>query len=378
MTIATAPTPLSYAGNGSTTAFPISWKYNSTTHVVATLRSSAGAETVWVVTTNYTITAAGDTGTLTAVVAPATGTTLLITLEPPNTQSSDIPLGGDFPSVVVEDGLDLAAQRDGKLEALFLRALRVPKTDTQTGSLLEIPIDSLRASKFLAFDASGKPISAVGASNLGPVTAFVNTALDDPDALTFRGTISAVGLTGDETVAGIKAFTGANTHSGIETHSNAEVFSGTPSINLTGGQIKFPATQVPSADANTMDDYEEGTWNITAIPGTSGSITLSINTGYYTKIGRIVMVYGFINVSSVSSPVGSLDLTGFPFSIIGNSPAFAIHGNTLTGLTNESLQGSFSSGSQITIGTFLNGLSGNAADNIQAGTQISFSGVCFV
>src|SRR4030066_1868890 len=107
MTISTAPTPLSYAGNGSTTAFPVSWKYNAKSPVVATLRSSAGAETVWVLTTNYTLTDPGDTGTLTAVVAPASGETLVISLEPPNTQSSDIPLGGEFPSVTVEDGLDL-------------------------------------------------------------------------------------------------------------------------------------------------------------------------------------------------------------------------------------------------------------------------------
>jgi hypothetical protein len=203
MTVSTAPTPLSYAGNGSTTAFPVTWKYNAKSHVVATLRSSAGAETVWVITTNYTLTDPGDTGTLTAVVAPATGETLVITLEPPNTQSSDIPLGGDFPSVTVEDGLDLAAQRDGKIEALFLRALRVPKTDTQTGSLLELPIDSDRASKFLAFNASGKPIAAAGTSaDLGPVSVFINTLLDDITDAEARTTLAgeSIGMSGDITL----------------------------------------------------------------------------------------------------------------------------------------------------------------------------------
>lgn len=194
MTVATAPTPLSYSTDGSPPSYPITWKYNAKSHVVVTLRSSAGVETVWVLTTNYTLTDPGDTGTLTPVIIPATGQTLVITLEPPNTQSSDIPLGGDFPSVTVEDGLDLAAQRDGKIEALFLRALRVPKTDTQTGSLLELPIDSARASTFLAFNASGKPIAAAGTSaNLGPVSTFINTLLDDTTAADARTTIGALG-----------------------------------------------------------------------------------------------------------------------------------------------------------------------------------------
>ena len=46
-----------------------------------------------------------------------------------------------------------------------------------------------------------------------------------------------------------------------------------PTINLTSGQITFPTTQVPSSDANTLDDYEEGTWTpvIIAAAGTINS-----------------------------------------------------------------------------------------------------------
>jgi hypothetical protein len=31
-------------------------------------------------------------------------------------------------------------------------------------------------------------------------------------------------------------------------------------VSLTGGQIAFPATQIPSANVNTLDDYEKGTF----------------------------------------------------------------------------------------------------------------------
>lgn len=196
MTISTAPAPLSYSGDGSTTNFPITWRYFAKSHVVATLRSSSGTETVWVLNTDYTLTAAGveSGGTLTATTAPASGETLVITLEPPNTQVGSLPLGGSFPSPVVEDGLDLAAQRDSKIQELLDRTLRVPKTDTQKTTNLEIPIDSTRASKFLAFDANGKAIASSGPTGDSsiPVSAYIETLLDDVDAATARTTLGLV------------------------------------------------------------------------------------------------------------------------------------------------------------------------------------------
>ena len=159
MTISTAAAPLSYAGNGSTTAFAVTWAYKAKSHVVATLRNSLGVETVQVITTNYTLTDAGTSGTLTMGTAPATNETLVITSEPPNTQETDIPLGGSFPASSVEDALDLASQVSQKVENLFNRSLRVPKTDTRSGSELEIPNETDRADKVLAFNASGDPIA---------------------------------------------------------------------------------------------------------------------------------------------------------------------------------------------------------------------------
>ena len=169
MSITTEPAPLSYNGNDSTVDFSITWKYFAKSDVSATLRNAAGAETTWVLNTNYTLTDANvDTGgTLTATTAPATGQTLVISLDPPNTQDSSLPVGGSFPSSTVEDELDQSAQRDGKLETLFNRALRVPKTDLRTDTDLELPIDTERASKYLKFDANGVPVAADGTATLG-------------------------------------------------------------------------------------------------------------------------------------------------------------------------------------------------------------------
>jgi hypothetical protein len=85
------------------------------------------------------------------------------------------------------------------------------------------------------------------------------------------------------------------------------VISGTtPSLN----GITFPATQVASADANTLDDYEEGTWTVTFTPSSSGSITLkpAVNLGSYTKVGRLVTITFGVTVDAVSSPIGLIEI----------------------------------------------------------------------
>ena len=83
-------------------------------------------------------------------------------------------------------------------------------------------------------------------------------------------------------------------------------------IASTEGQIPFPATQVPSSDANTLDDYQEGTYNATLVGADSGSFTLSLSELAYIKIGKLVHVQGEIAISGKNSPVGGLRLS-IPF-----------------------------------------------------------------
>jgi len=256
MSISTEPTPLSFNGDDSTVAFAITWKYFVKGDVVATLRDSAGAETVWVLDTDYTLTAAGVDagGTLTATTAPATGETLVLTLEPSNVQASSFPIGGPFPSSTVEQELDLAAQRDAKIENFQLRVLRVPKTDTRSGSQLELPNETDRKSKFMAFDANGDPIASVGSSDsLGPVTAFMNTLLDDTTAAIARQTLG-IGSGGtqilppDDGTAAAPGFAFGDGDSGFYESVDDQVFltlAGTASIWFT----------TLNAKSNTVDSW---------------------------------------------------------------------------------------------------------------------------
>ena len=111
MTVSTTYTPLSYAGNASTTQFPASWPF-FTGSLVVTSVDATGVETVKALTTDYTVTGGTGatgipaTGSVMMVTAPATGTTLRITRVTPRTQSSAWGSNDAFPEEVVEAALD--------------------------------------------------------------------------------------------------------------------------------------------------------------------------------------------------------------------------------------------------------------------------------
>lgn len=82
----------------------------------------------------------------------------------------------------------------------------------------------------------------------------------------------------------------------------------------TAGQIKFPATQNPSANVNTLDDYEEGTFAPTLFGGTvAGTPSYTLQRGNYRKIGNTVWVWGEVS-GSLSGATGVLVMGAFPFA----------------------------------------------------------------
>jgi len=105
------------------------------------------------------------------------------------------------------------------------------------------------------------------------------------------------------------------------------------------GQIKFPATQNPSADANTLDDYEEGTWTPTDASGTGLSFSGVVAT--YTKIGRQVTVTARLQYPATADGATAI-IGGLPFTVnstnsfIGaciNDKSFTLQAKAITGTT---------------------------------------------
>jgi hypothetical protein len=80
-----------------------------------------------------------------------------------------------------------------------------------------------------------------------------------------------------------------------------------------GGGIKFSASAMDSADANTLDDYEEGTWT-PVVNATGGAMTMNTQIGKYTKVGNLVVLTCNVSTSSLNGRTGDCHISGAPFS----------------------------------------------------------------
>jgi hypothetical protein len=110
------------------------------------------------------------------------------------------------------------------------------------------------------------------------------------------------------------------------TFTQSMTLSATGLLTLASGQIKFPATQNASSDANTLDDYEEGTWTPLAFHVSSNNPTFGSRSGFYVKIGGIVHCW-FLCDSGNSGTAGSvLKISGLPFTAASTNLAYGTGG----------------------------------------------------
>ena len=141
MTLASEVTKVQYAGNGSTTEFAVTFIFfdDADLRVILTV-DSTGVETVQTISTNYTLVGGdGSTGTLTMVVAPASGETLTIKSDLDDIQDTALPLGGRFPSTTVEERFDKLTRLIQQKQEELSRSIKLAESSATTGIILPEP-----------------------------------------------------------------------------------------------------------------------------------------------------------------------------------------------------------------------------------------------
>jgi hypothetical protein len=229
-------------------------------------------------TTTVTATAVAGTTTLTLPAATDTLVGKATTDTLTNKTLTGAAMNGTLGATTPSTGAFTTVTASGLADARFFRATANATANSANSVMMD----------FDAGNNFGRIISQGANSSTGANFQIRLTASDGIGAVTTPALFSSSGVSITNTVG---------------------VGGATPSTS--GAGITFPATQSASTDANTLDDYEEGTWT----PSVGGNATYSLQAGGYTKIGRMVYVTGAMAITSLGT--GSTGtLSGLPFTSV--------------------------------------------------------------
>jgi len=114
-------------------------------------------------------------------------------------------------------------------------------------------------------------------------------------------------------VGGAKVLDVASTGLGVTGTVRATTGAAVGGATAGAGGLAFPAIAVGVANANTLDDYEEGTWT-PAFASTGATFAYAEQFGSYVKVGSLVTLQMRLRTSSITGTTsGATAVIGIPF-----------------------------------------------------------------
>ena len=234
-----------------------------------------------------------------------------------STLAVDVPLGAvGTPSLTFTGDLNTGLFSPGA-DTLALVTGGTNRVHVTSGGLVGIATTSPSCQLNTVSSSTGELVRFSSSAGSGEINLSVGYTTTNQAKLGYDlGTGDAIISSAGIGTAGILFKQGSTERARID--SSGRLLVGTSSGNANGGilqlssGITFPATAVAASDANTLDDYEEGTWTPVFTLG-SGSVTYTLQQGRYVKVGRLVTISVKILVNTVSSPSGSLQIN-LPFT----------------------------------------------------------------
>lgn len=175
-----------FVGNGTVSAFPFGFKvFQASDLFVVRLNVSPGIEQTLVLNSDYSVTLNPDQnsnpgGVVTLLTgALASGYTLTLTSDVPDTQPTDLTNQGGFYPEVINDALDRATIQIQQLQEKMDRTLTAP-ISTPAGTDLTFPLPE--ANQFIGWNSTATGLQNLDGSSLASIVAFATAYAD-----TFNG-----------------------------------------------------------------------------------------------------------------------------------------------------------------------------------------------
>jgi hypothetical protein len=236
-------------GTGSQTSWPFTFKVFAESDIAVTIADSLGVETALVLGTDYSVTlnANQDTspgGTVTYPISGSplpTGSRLVIVGNLPYDQPLDLPSGGNFSPLALENELDRLTMQIQQLREQVGRALQVSVT---TDASVALPAPS--ANELIGWDSTGSTLQNFALGELATAVAYATMRYD---TFTGDGTETQYTLTADPvTLANLDvAISGVTQVPGSD-------------YSLVDGVLVF--TSAPPNGAEILARYGEGLVNV--------------------------------------------------------------------------------------------------------------------
>jgi hypothetical protein len=164
------------------------------------------------------------------------------------------------------------------------------------------------------------PVSAYTVSGSTIVFSSTLSATDVIDFILILGNVFDIGKPTDGSVTNASVASNAAIALSKLATTGTMTFASTIGVGgatpaASGAGITFPASASASSNANTLDDYEEGSFTPTITgSSTAGTATYSSQIGRYTKIGNAVTIQINVSWSSGNGSGTAMYIVGLPFT----------------------------------------------------------------